>query len=295
VARSTRRGAEIVRVGDSVTVSRDEIIDGDVVVVFGNATIDGEVDGELTVVMGDANLGPEAVVRDDVNVVGGRLNRAPGARIEGRVENVAIGPGRWPGAGFPGMLGATILGRVGSLAGTLFRVAFVTLLALVVVAFGRTWIERIADRASADPLRAGLTGFLAQLLFFPVLLMTIIVLAVSIVGIPLLLLVPFGVALVLVVLLVGFTGVAYHVGRFLNGRFGWTERGPYATVLLGVLTIALVTVVARSAAVIGGSFLTFPLSAIGYMVEYAAWTLGFGAAILVWLRGRRLRGGVAVP
>jgi len=295
VSRSTRRGGDLVRIGDNVTVSRDEVIEGDVVVVFGNAAIDGQVNGELTVVMGNADVGPDAVVRDDVTVVGGTLNRAPGAQIDGSVENVAVGPGRWRASGFPGMLRDTILGRVGSLAGTVLRIALVTLLALVIVAFGRTSIEQIADRASADPIRAGFTGFLAQLLFFPVLLMTIIVLAVSIVGIPLLLLVPFGIALVLVVLLVGFTGVAYHVGRLLNGRFGWTERGAYATVLLGVLTIALVTVVARSAAVIGGSFLTFPLSAIGYMVEYAAWTLGFGAAILVWLQGRRLRGGVAVP
>ncbi len=290
-----RRGQEVVRIGNNVTIERDEVIDGDVVVVFGNASIEGEIDGELTVVMGNADLGPEAVVRNDVTVVGGTLNRAPGSVIEGAVENVAIGPGRWRGANFPGMLRDTILGRVGSLAGTLFRVAFVMLLALVVVAFGRPWIERIADRASADPLRAGLTGFLAQLLFFPVLLMTVIVLAVSIVGIPLLLLLPFAIVLVLIVLLVGFTGVAYHAGRLLNGRFGWTERGPYATVLLGVLTIALVTVVARSAAVIGGSFFTLPLSAVGYMVEYAAWTLGFGAAILAWWRGRQLSGSVAVP
>ena len=54
-----------------------------------------------------------------------------------------------------------------------------------------------------------------------------------------------------------------------------------------MVTIALVTVIARSAAVAGGSFFTFPLSAVGYVVEYVAWTLGFGAAILVWLQGRR--------
>lgn len=284
-----------MRIGDDVTVSRGEVIDGDVVAVFGNATIDGEVNGELTVVMGNADLGPESVVREDVTVVGGRLTRAPGARVEGSVDNVAVGPDRWRAGGFPGMVRDTIFGRIGSLAGTLFRVAFVTLLALVVVAFGRPWIERIADRASSDPLRAGLTGFLAQLLFVPVLLMTVIVLAVSIVGIPLLLLLPFAIVLVLVVGLVGFTGVAYYVGGLLNGRFGWTARGPYATVLLGVAAIALVTLVARAAAVIGGGFLTFPLHAVGYLVEYVACTLGFGAAILAWWRIRRLPERVAVP
>jgi hypothetical protein len=185
------------------------------------------------------------------------------------------------------MVRDSVLGRLGSLAGTLLRIALLGLLALLVVAVGRTPIERIAERTASDPLRAGLVGFVAQLLFFPLLIVTIVVLAVSIIGIPLLLLLPFGIILLLVVLLVGFTGVAYHAGRILNERFGWTGRGPYATVILGVVTIALVTVIARSVAVAGGTFFSFPLTAVGYLVEYLAWTLGFGGAILAWLHARR--------
>ena len=165
--------------------------------------------------------------------------------------------------------------------------ALLTLLALVVVAFGPGVVERIADRAAVDPLRAGLIGFCAELLFFPVVVITVVVLAVSIIGIPLLVLVPFGIVLALVVLLVGFTGVAYQVGRMLHGRFGWGERGAYATVLLGVLVIGGLTILARSAALLGGDLFGVPLAAVGYCVEYAAWTIGFGAAILVWLRSRR--------
>ena len=100
-------------------------------------------------------------------------------------------------------------------------------------------------------------------------------------------LVPFGILLALVVLLVGFTGVAYQVGRTLHARFGWSERGEYASVALGVVVIGGLTVLARSAALIGGDLFGIPLAALGYVVEYAAWTIGFGAAILVWLRGRR--------
>jgi len=179
------------------------------------------------------------------------------------------------------------LWRVGGLVATLLRVALLILLALVVVAFGPGVVTRIADHTAVDPLRAGLIGFFAELLFFPLMVITIIVLAVSIIGIPLLVLVPFGIVLALVVLLVGFTGVAYQIGRTLHARFGWTERGAYASVALGVLVIAALTVLARSAALVGGGMLGFPLAALGYLVEYAAWTIGFGAAIMVWLRGRR--------
>lgn len=286
--RRARRGGDVVRIIGNVRVDRDERIEGNVVAVLGNAYIDGAVDGEVTVVMGSAYLGPEAVIRDNVTIVGGRLNRSPGAQIEGTVDNIGIGgtvgPEVWS---FPALVGGSFLGRIGSFAGTLLRVGLLALLALLVMAFGRASIEGIADRTAADPVRAGLVGFFAQIAFFPVLVITIIVLAVSIIGIPLLLLVPFGIFLLLIVLVVGFTGVAYQVGRYLNARFGWTERGAYATVILGVLMIAAITLIARAAAVAGGSFLTFPISAIGFLVEYAAWTLGFGAAILAWMQRRQ--------
>jgi hypothetical protein len=292
-----RRGDEIVRFGTDVTVDRDEIVE-EVVVIAGNATINGEVDGELTVVGGNATLGPEAVVRDDVTVVGGTLNRAPGSVIEGRVQNVAVGEGDWRGAGFPGMIRDTVVsntvGRVASFAGTLLRVGLLALLAVAIMAFGRSSIERIAARASADPLRSGLTGFLGQVLFVPILVVTIVVLAISIIGIPLILLVPFGIMLLVVVAIVGFTAVAYYVGSLLSARFGWTERGAYVAVLLGVLAIALITIVARATAIIGGGLFAFPLTFVGYVVEYLAWTLGFGAAILAFHRDWRMRREVPV-
>jgi hypothetical protein len=155
------------------------------------------------------------------------------------------------------MLGNTFAGRVGSLTATLVRVGFLALLAVAAMAFGRNAVGGIADYVATDPVRGGLIGFLAELMFVPLLVMTILMLVISIIGIPLLLLLPFALLLMIGVMIVGFSGVAYQVGRWLNGRFGW-ERGPYATVLLGVLSIVLLIVLARSAALVGGRFLTFP-------------------------------------
>jgi hypothetical protein len=278
---------EIVRVGGNVRVERDEIVERDVVVVMGSAHIDGEVQREVTVVMGSLTLGPEAIVHRDVNVIGGTLNRSPTARIDGSVKNVGLGGGPWNRGEFGDAVRDTFFWRMGGLAGTLLRVTLVLLLALAVVALGPAYVARIADRTVVDPLRAGLIGFFAELLFFPVLVITVVVLAISIIGIPLLVLVPFGIVLALVVLLVGFTGVAYQVGRTLHARFGWSGRGAYASVALGVIVIGTLTVLARSAALIGGGIVGFPLAALGYFVEYVAWTIGFGAAILVWLHRRR--------
>jgi len=272
-----------------VTVARGERVQGDVVAVMGNAQVDGEVDGDLNVVMGSANLGPEAIVTGDLNVVGGSLNRAPGARVDGSVHNVGSGGRAVVSASrMSNLMGRPFFSRLGSLAGTLIRVALLALLALALMAFGRSAVERVADRAASDPVRAGLTGFAAQILFVPVVVLTVVVLAVSIVGIPLILLVPFGIVLAVIVAVMGFTGVAYHVGRMLNERFGWTGHGEYVTLLLGIVTIAGLTLLARMVALLAGGILGWPLTAIGYVVEYAAWTLGLGAAILVIPRRRRV-------
>jgi len=161
------------------------------------------------------------------------------------------------------------------------------LVGLIALAFGRQPIQRIAARTSAAPIRAGLVGLLAEILFLPVLILLVVVLAVSIVGIPLLALVPFAILLVVLVMLVGFVALGYQLGRQLTCRFGWTERGDYLAVALGIVAIGGLTLMAKLAAFAGGFLLGAPLTALGYIVEYVAWTVGFGATILVLYETQR--------
>ena len=286
--RRTRRQGEIVRVGGDVRVERDERIEDDVVAVFGSAQVDGEVDGDVAVVGGSLTLGPEAVVHGDVNVIGGTLNRAATARIEGEVHNVGVGGGPWRFGAF-----GDVMRRGVRLARRRTRRDAAARRAAHVARRSSSWRSDPAS-SSASPIARRLTrcgpassDSLPSCCSSRCVVITVVVLAVSIIGIPLLVLVPFGIVLALVVLLVGFTGVAYQVGRMLHGRFGWSERGVYATVTLGVLVIGGLTILARSAALLGGDLFGIPLAALGYCVEFAAWTIGFGAAILVWLRSRR--------
>lgn len=280
--RSVTTYGDRIRFGGNVTVARTERVQGNVVAVMGSAGIDGEVTGEVTVVMGSLKLGPDAIVRRDVTVVGGALNRAPGAQVLGRINEVAVGgPRRGEGWSMAGMFGP-FWSRVGSLAATILRMALVVLLGLIAVALGRGSVERIAARTAVSPVRAGLIGLAAEILFLPVLVMTVVVLAVSIIGIPLLVLVPFAILAVVLLGFVGFIGLAYHVGQLLTARFGWSDRGGYAAVAIGVLAIAGVTLLAKLAALAGGFVVGIPLTILGYTIEYVAWTIGFGATILAW-------------
>ena len=287
--RRARQRDDIVRIGGSVSIDADETIDGDVVVIGGSAKVDGQIDGELVVVGGSATLGPKAEVRKDVTVVGGALMRDPQATIRGSVKEVgvgeiALGGGEWMKRGEWGWNPMSGLYPVGRLMGSLVRLALLLLLASLVLFVAPTPVEQIADRVATDPLKSWIVGFLAQILFVPVLVMTIVVLAISIIGIPLLLLVPVAIFAGIVALLVGFTGVAYHVGRLLQNKIEALRARPYAATFAGIVAILSPLLLARLVGIIGlfgnFGFIFGTLVAIAVLLEYIVWTAGLGAAAL---------------
>ena len=298
-SRSVNRSGDIVRIGGAaVNVAENERVEGDVVAVGGPVTIDGEVTGDVVSVVGGLTLGPHAVVRGDVTAVGGPFKRDPQAQVFGKVNEVGIGAN---GQTIPpyrinprDILFGTFASRVGTLATTIARLLMFMLFLLIVTAVGQRPVQQIAARIAAEPLRAGLVGLLAEILFVPVLVLTIIGLVISIIGIPLLILVPFGIVLVGVVMLVGFTGAAHIAGGWVLDRFGRTERNPYLVVATGLTVIAGVTLLGRLFALAVGGF-GAPLYVAGYLIEYLAWTVGFGAAILAWLQTRRAPAAPVVP
>jgi hypothetical protein len=283
IPRARRRG-DVVRIGGSVTVDADESVRGDVVAIGGSATIDGEVDGDVVVVGGSARFGPQSYVSGDVTAVGGGIVRDPKAVIRGAVNEVGLGEIRWRDEwmrrnwDWDWMDGFYPVAR---LTGTLVRVMLLTLLTALVLFVARTPVEQIADRVAADPLKSWIVGFLAEMLFFPILIMTVVVLAISIIGIPLLLLVPVAIVAALVVMLVGFTAVAYHIGRLLQDKMEALRSRPYVATFAGILLIVSPVLLARLIGLTGELwFLVWPIAAVGFLFEYIAWTAGLGAAAL---------------
>ena len=115
----------------------------------------------------------------------------------------------------------------------------------------------------------------------PVLVLTCIILAISIVGIPLLLLIPFVILFLLLLALVGFTGAALAIGQWARRRFSLGGAAGFADVWLGVLVILFPILVGRLVGLAG--FLTGPLVfllvAAGFAFEFLAWSTGFGAVL----------------
>jgi hypothetical protein len=139
-------------------------------------------------------------------------------------------------------------------------------------------------------------GVLAQLLALPVLVLTTVILAVSIIGIPLLLLVPFAVLMLLLVFLGGFTSVAYVVGGWGAARAGLPADQPFLRVWIGLAIVLAPLLVARLFGVVGGPFRVgaFMIAFAAFVIEYFAWTTGFGAALTTAFEGWRNRRAVGV-
>jgi len=284
-------GNDRVRIGGGVQVTPGEVVRGDVVAIGGDASIDGQVTGDVVCVAGNTELGPNAEIGGDLTVVAGTLKRDPAARVGGSVNEIGWGdfhflPNRVRRPELPGF-GSFLSGpnrpSLFTLISTIVRLTILCFLASLVFLFGREYVQRVGDRAAAEPLKAGLVGLLIQLLFIPALVVTVLLMIVTIIGIPLLALIPFALVALAVFWLVGFSAVAHDVGRFSAARIGWQEQSPYLVTALGVAVLLSPVLIGGLIGLGGGLLvpLTWALLLLGFFVEYVAWTVGLGAIALL--------------
>ena len=279
---------DIVAIGGREHVTVDERVQGDVIVIGGSLVIDGEVLGRITVIGGSAEFGPEAIARREVTIIGGRLRRDQDARFLRGVNEVRFDMidfdffdvGGLPRIRLPRP--SMQIFRSLDLVGTLIRFAFFGLLGSVVLLVAARSSDRVARRVALEPVKAGFVGLLAQFLFVPLLVTGILLLVVTIIGIPLLVLVPVVFVGALVVMVLGFTGTAQGVGQALGGGAGSGPRSAFVLFWLGLGIVMTPTLFGEALGLMAGRFGFFAviLGIIGFVVEYIAWTVGVGAVIL---------------
>jgi hypothetical protein len=250
--------------------------------------VDGRVRDGLVVIGGSLELTPTAEVRGDITVVGGNVTIAPGARHTGELHHgMARGfPGwAWPTVGWSWIdLGGAA--RWLSLAGTLTRVALLGLAVALLTWVARGRVTRIGAVATATPLRAGLIGLATQVLFIPALIVLAIVMAVTIVGLPFVaIVIPLAVVAMCAAMLLGFASLANTLGQAIGRRAGWAIDTAVWAGVLGMAVIVLPTILSRLVGMAPESAraITMALLVVGTAVEYVAWTIGLGAAVMTGL------------
>jgi hypothetical protein len=293
-------GNSHVNVGGSVTVRRDEVADdaiavggsvevegevtGDVSAIGGPVRIEGRVGGEVISVGGSVYLGPHAVVDGTVTSVGGTIEQDPGAVIHGSKAEVGLVPFfRHRGFRVGPMWGHWgFWGGVSDFLGSLMSLILSGLLVCLVMLVARRAVERVDRQLVAQPWQSAAVGLAGSIFFWPLLVVVTVLLAITIVGCVLFLLYPFLLLYVALLLLLGYTTVAYRLGRLLEARFNLNVGGPYATALLGVLALRIWHVLASLFDLVPGPFglFAFMISLFAALVSMSALIVGFGAVIL---------------
>ncbi len=254
---------DLVKIGGSVVVEEGQVVN-DAVAVGGSVTVRGEVTNDAVAVGGSVTLDSGAVVRGSAVSVGGEVRRGEGAVIEGGITEVS------------GFVFEEVFGEAGRNWPALFAgmriVTFAGFLALALVAialFGGTF-GTIAGEAMRHPVQSGLWGLLALVLIPPV----VVLLAISLIGIPF---IPVLIVLVACDIVVGYIAAGLLVGERVASAFRKPDLGKVLAALIGLSLLWAV------------GWVPF----LGWLVQAVAALVGFGAT-LVLLHGamqRRQRGG----
>jgi len=274
-----RRLRHVFRLGQDLTVDAQSEV-REVIVVIGTVTIEGRVERDVHVWLGDARLGPTAVIDGSLIVVAGNATVARGATL---ARDLAViggtldAPADFAPGGDHALVGAPALGRGaravvpwvtrGLLWGRLIvpDLQWVRVIAGLsfVVAIALTLIFGQAVRASTDvvvhrPLRTFLAGVLVLIVTGPLL----VIFAATVVGLVVLPVVLFALA---VAWTIGKVGVARGIGHRIVAEGDPESRLTalrsvvigsvlillaYAVPVLGLVTWSLVSVFGLGAATI---------------------------------------------
>lgn len=219
--------------GEAVSVFGDTVVNGSVageaVAVMGNVRINGEVGGQVVAVMGDVYLGSKSKVGGQIVVVCGRVIREEGAQHTGNVQQVgpSIGFGHFGSVATwfqEGAAKARLL-WMGSGSGLVWMIALIHLgIYLVIALVLPRGVEACVETFEEKPGMSILAAFLSFLLT-P---LVVILLAATVIGLP--------VALAALFFLSFFSRAVMHawIGRLFLRPFGIV--GSQIHVVLAVLT-----------------------------------------------------------
>jgi len=262
----------LVRIFSDAVVPAGKHVAGDVVAVFGNVDVSGEVSGDVVAVLGTVRLHQGANVDGDVTAVGGGLHQEEGVTVSGETVSLGFLPRALMMPTLPLVLGCLFAGWVIALiVGWLFTLLFPSRLVRVAVT---------CSRRTAASFGLGVVSL-------PLMCVAEFVLLVTVIGLPIAVVLPFAYALLV---FAGQLAASYVLGcKLLRRRIG-EGSGLMAPLGAGTLFVGLFFVVATllgmTVEVARPAALFFAL--LGLLLASALTCIGTGAFLLSRLGSRPL-------
>lgn len=314
-----------IRVGEEVVVEAGEELDGTLIVVDGDLTVRGLIRGDVVLAQGSVLLEEGGRIAGDLRVADGNVEWLGGS-VDGSLTELGEGQTRAPVTELPDLAelraelekqvreeyrakagdgrehrgGSGVfsvfssLGRgLAGLMENLFTFFILVVLGILTVHFAGDNLEIVATTARKAPARSAIVGLAGGFLMVPVWILGIVALAISIIGIPVLLVwVPvFPIAAALAGLF-GYFAVAKNVGEWVAEQeyrgLEWI-RGSNAIYVMvaGVGALMIPCVASNLIGILGLGFLKGVLAFVGSMVTFVVGAIGLGAVLLT--RGGRIR------
>lgn len=274
---------ERVEIGGSVVIDEDEVITGDVVAVGGDVDVHGKVMGDAVAVGGKVHVYPDAAVRGDAVSVGGKVRVDEGGEVNGERVSVDIGlplSGLRFGVGHD--LGGFEKPRFWGIFANLIWIGATLLLALLFLAIAGGRLDVISRRVEAQPGQSFLIGLLGAFATPIATVITVVLLAITIIGI---LLIPVLFLLEILMFVGGFLGVALAVGRRIlaarrkSGDLA-PARSPYFVLTIGFVALHALCFLGTLFGTTGIPVLPGLFKGFGIFTLIFATFLGYGALLL---------------
>lgn len=238
----------VIKFGSDVNITKDMVVD-EVVVIGGNVSVSGRVNGNVIVVGGSVDVAPTAFIGREIVVVGGDLARDPASTIKGKVTQVHV-PAFVPSVNTMLKSGWVTLWATVS---TLVLIGFLGL-AVLLMAFIPSNISNAVNALQDSFGMMLLWGVMWAVLIIPIAAL----LAISIIGI---LLIPLEILLVVLALVVGYIAAAIFIGKNVLDRF--SKRAiPFVDAIVGIIILFVIGFVPVAGPIIKAVFLTAGFGAV---------------------------------
>jgi hypothetical protein len=310
----------VLKIGEDVDVGEGDLVEHSMIVVDGDLDVEGTIRGDVIVTNGSVRLLDGGHITGDLRVVNGEVES-----LGGEVDGEILRPSSEAELGARDLqslredlereirrevirsverdrrsssssfwnpfrnVGRAIAGLLENLVTFLVLVV----LGLLMVHFGRERLEVVATTARRAPAQSAMVGLAGGFLLIPVWILGMVALAVSIVGIPVLLawipLFPLAAGLAA---LLGYVAVARNIGEWVADQeyrgLEWIRgSNTFYVVIAGIGALMVPAVVASLVRILGLGFLHGLLGFLGSAITFIAVSIGFGAVLLT--RGGRIR------
>lgn len=282
----------IVHIGSDITIEEDEVIDGDVICIFCDVRVLGEVSGSAVSVFGtteiegvigsDAiapfgtvHIGPEARIRGDV--VASRIHKAPGGRIGGTRNEILFDVFGDEFGSISQLWTQTTLTAV-----VLLKILFWLFLVLLAYALASKNVVRIKQRIQGAPVKSFVWGILAQILFLP----AILILFITVIGIPVaLFLLPL---MVVAAFVLSYAAMGLLLGEKIDENTGIPLHTPLGRMITGNVGLHALALMSLAFFWTGGSWqgggvahlTAIVLGSLAVFQTYVVLTVGTGAVLI---------------